>query len=190
MENDGCRERYHAYIRELNERFLAPAVLDPYFNALASSARPFLLRDRTMFFNLPYEVPVAPATEYGTVNALLDNLHQIHANLTAQLNGETDVFYASPVYRTLPNQANDPGRILGFLEENSPSLDPGITEKICAAYPAWCRENGRLCLDAGDPAEIAGAAVFFGAVFLCLICRGRFRRRPGKKKPNKKEMDM
>ena len=42
MEDESNREKYHAYIRELNEAFLSPERLEPYFNELAALVQPYL----------------------------------------------------------------------------------------------------------------------------------------------------
>ena len=65
---------------------------------------------------------------------------------------------------------------ISYLVRNySPRLDSEITEKICAAYPTWSRKQGRIPVDANDPAEIAIAALTFISLFLLLIIL--FRKR-------------
>ena len=68
-----------------------------------------------------------------------------------------------------------------FMMENSPSADPDITERVCAAYSEWCRSVGKIPFDADDPSEIALCLIVFCAVFLLTIAagrRGRVKKRP------------
>ena len=87
------------YLQEINDRFLAPEIMEPYLQELAALVAPFLSRDPTMLFNLPCETPVVPEKGYGSVGSLLYTLMEIHGNLEEQLNGSAHIFYA--------NHAND-----------------------------------------------------------------------------------
>lgn len=175
MEKEEYKERYHSYIKEINDTFLAPEHLDPYLNSLASAVQPYLERDRTILLNEPYSLPLRPSEGYGSVNVLLDTLHRIHRNLSDQLNGKTDSYYFNPVYfgsEDFPEgvvMQDDMEKILTYYVRKTPNYDPGITEKICGAYTDWLRKTGGVPLFADDPAEVAVAAAIFTSVFLLLV---------------------
>lgn len=183
MGNETYKKTYHDYIQQINENFLSPEQMDVRFNTLAAVVKPYLERDCTMLGNLAYEIPVTPREEPLTVNSLLETLHGIHENLTAQLNGETNVYCVDPESHTSSDQdgnvSADEGEktpeeelneTISFLARYySPRLDPDITEKICAAYPAWCRMKGQLLVDTDDPTEIAVAAALFASTFVFLL---------------------
>ena len=132
-----------------------------------------------MLCNRPNEIPED-----------LETLHEIYENLSAQLNGETDAYRVDPGAFLLPDEdgqdaadeeEHDPEeelrKSISFLVQRySPRLDPDITEKICDAYPAWCRANGRVPTDANDPLEIGIAAFFFAAAFVLLALPARKKR--------------
>ena len=184
MENEENRENYHKYLRQFNDGFLSQSAVDSYLNGLAAAAQPFFRRDATMFFNQPYELPLIPEeTRYGTLNSLLGVFHSIHENIEAQLNGETDLFHMSSAYESIGAvfRLDDTQGIMKFMMENSPSADPDITERVCAAYSEWCRSVGKIPFDADDPSEIALCLIVFCAVFLLMIAagrRGRVKKRP------------
>ena len=169
MQNETYKNNYHDYIRQINESFLSPEQMNARFNILAATVKPFLERDCTMLCNQPDEIPAAA----------LETLQEIHENLSAQLNGETDTYYVDPGSdgegTNTPDEGNkDPEEELNedlsfLIRHYSPHLDPDITEKICAAYPAWCRAQGKIPIDADDPVEIAVATAIFTSVFLLLI---------------------
>ena len=180
-EKEAYRDRYLGYVRQLNDAFLSPERLDPLFNRLAGQIRPYLLRDSSMFFNKPYSLPAQPEeNSYGTIGALLSILHRIHENLNDQLAGKTDVFYSVSAYPEGYDFTEDLDTIAAYFASNSPLLDPELPEKIRAAYPAWCRENGMLPLDADDPAEIAVSAAALTLAFAAAALFGR-RGKRGKK---------
>ena len=188
MENEENRETYHKYLRQLNDDFLSQSVVDPYLNGLASAAQPFFRRDATMFFNEPYELPLIPEeTRYGSLNSLLGVFHSIHENIEAQLNGETDLFHMSTAYGSVGAifSMYDTQGIMEFMMENSPSADPEITERVCDAYPAWCRSVGKIPFDADDPSEIVLCLTVFCAAFLLMVAAGRRRRE--KKSPTRQQ---
>lgn len=184
MENEENRENYHKYLRQFNDGFLSQSAVDSYLNGLAAAAQPFFRRDATMFFNQPYELPLIPEeARYGTLNSLLGVFHSIHENIEAQLNGETDLFHMSSAYESIGAvfSMDDTQGIMKFMMENSPSADPDITERVCAAYSEWCRNVGKIPFDADDPSEIALCLIVFCAVFLLMIAagrRGRVKKRP------------
>ena len=182
MKNAAYKKAYHDYIRQINDGFLAPELLDDRFNTLAAAVSPYLERDCTMLCNRPEEIPAA-----------LETLHEIHENLSAQLNGETDVYYVEPGFlssmdadgteaadeeeKDAEDELNE--SILSLVRDYSPRLDPDITEKICAADPTWRRAQGQIPIDADDPVEIAVAALIFISAFLVLIIlfRKKYKRR-------------
>ena len=169
MENEENRSLYHTYLRQFNDEFLAPSKIDPYFNLLAAAAQPYLQRDSAMFFNDPYELPLSPEeSRYGTLSSLLGSFHAIHENITAQLNGETDLFHMSPAFASIGTVFSmyDTQGITEFLLQHSPSADPEITDKICAAYPAWCRNMNIIPFDADNPTEIGLCLAIFCTAFL------------------------
>ena len=184
MENEENRENYHKYLRQFNDGFLSQSAVDSYLNGLAAAAQPFFRRDATTFFNQPYELPLIPEeTRYGTLNSLLGVFHSIHENIEAQLNGETDLFHMSSAYESIGAvfSMDDMQGIMKFMMENSPSADPDITERVCAAYSEWCRNVGKIPFDADDPSDIALCLIVFCAVFLLMIAagrRGRVKKRP------------
>lgn len=176
MQNESNREKYHAYIKEINDTFLDPAIMDPYFNEISRLLQPYLQRDHTIFINHPYDLPPEPEDIFGTIGSLLKTLHCIYDNLNAQLNGETDVFYVNPFHKEIP-PLDEFEALMQFIISNSPGLDFNITDKICAAYPTWCRQFGYIPFDADDPVEIAIAAGVFAVVSAFLIGLARRKRR-------------
>lgn len=180
MENEEYKERYHAYIKELNDTFLAPENVDPYLNSLATLVQPYLERDSTILLNEPYSLPLQPSEGYGTVNVLLDTLHKLHQNLSDQLSGKSDAYYYNPVYfgnEDFPEgviMQDNMEKILGYYIKNTPNYDPDITQKICDAYPEWCNSTRSIPLFADAPAELI---VSFGFFIVCFsFCLIRFRR--------------
>ena len=183
MEDENNREKYHAYIRELNEAFLAPARLEPYFNELAALVQPYLERDPTILINPPYSVPVQTDSGFGTVGGLLETLGYIYQNLYDQLDGKTDCFYYDPVYfgsDEYPEGVmlqDDFEGILSYYIEHTPNYDPEITDKICNAYSDWGRQTGRFLVNVEDPVELVVSTGIFLAALLCLIVFVRKNRR-------------
>lgn len=180
------RETYHAYIKELNDTFLSPSHIDPYLNSLAALVQPYLERDPTILINQPYTLPLQPADGYGTVPVLLDTLHKLHLNLEDQLSGKTKSYYYNPVFfgsEEFPEGVmlqDDIEKMLVYYVRQTPHYDPDIPEKICNAYPAWCRAQGKIPIDADDPEEIAVCAAVFTAAFLLLLLLKRKRIKRGK----------
>lgn len=185
MEDEKNRETYHNYIKELNDTFLAPEHIDPYLNSLAALVQPYLERDPTILLNEPYSLPIRPSEGFGTVNVLLNTIHKIHLNLSDQLSGKTQAYYYNPVY--FGNEDFPEGvmlqdnieKIMGYYVKQTPNYDPEITQKICDAYPEWCRRTGNSPLYTDDPAEIAVCAAVFTGTFLLLLLltRKRTKRR-------------
>ncbi|MBQ6118170.1 MAG: CotH kinase family protein [Clostridia bacterium] len=172
MKKEEYKRIYHDYIRQINDGFFSQELLDARFNALADAVNPYLERDFTMLCNRPEEIPAA-----------LETLRKIHENLSAQLNGETEVYNVDPgIFATSDEDGEGAAEeeekdaedelnesILFLARNDSPRLDPDITEKICAAYPSWRRTQGQIPFDADDPVEIAVAALVFLSVFFALI---------------------
>ena len=182
MAKEDNRERYHEYLRQLNDGFLAPSEIDPYINRLAAAAQPYLQRDVTIFFNDPYELPLtAEELRYGTLSSLFGSFHAIHENIAAQLNGETDLFHMSTALAGVETifSMYDIQGITEMLLNYSPSVDPEITEKIIAAYPAWCRSMDIIPFDADNPTEIVFCLIVLCTAFLLtviMIQKGHRRR--------------
>ena len=169
MREEQNRAKYHAYLQEINDRFLAPEIMEPYLQELAALVAPFLSRDPTMLCNLPFETPVVPEEGYGSVGSLLYTLTKIHGNLAEQLNGSVHVFYANPANDEILS-LEEADRRFEYLLQHSPTIDPDITDRICENYPAYCRKAGSPQSGAGDPLGtvivLAVSFVVFFAAFL------------------------
>ncbi len=179
MENEENRVLYHSYLRQFNEGFLSPSIIDPYLNRLAGAVQSFLQRDVTMVANVPYQLPLTPEeSEYGSLQSLLEVFHAIHENIEAQLNGKTSFFYTSTAYAGLSSMfnMNDMQEIIAFLTSNTPTVDPEITTKICAAYPVWCRSVGIIPFDSDNPIEIAFCLTIFCSEFFLVVMVSKMKR--------------
>ena len=160
MRSEENRERYHSYIRELCEGFLAPENFDPYFLSLTELLTPWLQRDGTIWFNWERQTPENAPELPVTFRALRDSVHRIRENLLAQLAGTEDRFYVSPALEQARQEIDDE---MAFVAQNSFSINMDITGDICQGYTAYCRRRGIARFATGDPAETAAAAAVFAA---------------------------
>ena len=176
MREEQNRAKYHAYLQEINDRFLAPEIMEPYLQSLAALVAPFLSRDVTMVFDLPYETSVTPDEGYDPIGFLLFTLTKIHENLAEQLNGSAHVFYANSTNDKAlsPEEVN---RRIEYLIQNSPTIDPDITDHICENYSAYCRKMGIVQIGVNDPLETAAAAIVFAVSFLVIAALTRQKSR-------------
>lgn len=165
MQKEENKALYHTYLKEINEHFLDPETMDPYVQSLASLISPYLLRDHTMFFNAPYELPVTPEEDLGSVGAFLQTLHRIHDNLSAQLNGTEDVFYSNPAHQDMPAAEDDFDQFMAYLLANSPSVNLNITKEICGSYSSYCQKRG---IDYADASAELPIAVILFVGFVCI----------------------
>ena len=168
MQKEENKKLYHLYLNEINENFLKPEILDPYFQSLASLVSPYLLRDPTIFFNTPYGLPVAPEEGVGTIGSLLLTLHEVYENLSAQLNGSADVFYINQAHEAIP-PTEEFQEMIAYIMDHSPGVNLNITDAICVGYTAYCRSRGINHFATGDPAEFLFAAFFFAVTVFVLI---------------------
>ena len=169
MQDDNNREIYHAYLEKINDHFLDPEIMEPYFQSMVALVSPYLSRDHTMSFNLPFEMPVVQEEGYGTVGSLLSTLTNIHDNLAEQLHGSEHVFYVNPVWNDIPSEEEYARRIDYFLQ-NSPAMDLHITNRICANYSFYCLGLWGSRLVAENPIELAVAFVVFIFAFCAMFC--------------------
>ena len=185
MQDENNRRIYHAYLEEINDRFLDPEIMEPYFQSMAALVAPYLTRDRTMSFNLPVEMPVVQEEGYGTLGSLLLTLTNIHDNLAKQLNGSEYVFYVNPAWGNIPS-GEDMNRRIDYFLQHSPTIDRNITNRICAGYSFHCLKSWSSRLAAGNPIEMAVAFVIFTVAFftMCLFFR-RSAREPHIQKERK-----
>lgn len=183
MKNPENRELYHGYIRQINEHFLAPEVIDPLYQSLAFLIKPYLLRDHTIYINNPYDLPIVPEENgYGSLETFLFTLHQYHDNLEAQLNGSEDTFYRNTGPDPFPS-INEMSQLIDYLVQISPTVDTDITKKICVGYSAYCRNRGISHFATGDPAEYTIAFILFAIVFgVVLFCVWRPSERSDRRK--------
>lgn len=136
MQNPENREKYHAFIREINDTFLSPERIEPYLLSLIRQVAPYLLRDRTIFRNV---TDLEKAMTTGNVlysENLLAVLDEIHIQLQAQLDGELDAFYLNEDRFVLPEMI-EYTEWLDALETSAEGYDATIVEDVCDAYPAW-----------------------------------------------------
>ena len=181
MRDPANKEKYHAYIREINDTFLSPANVTAMLTALAEKTAPYLARDCTIYCRTEQPEPGAPAENGYSFAALSETLLRIHENLNAQLNGETDRFYENPERDRL-NEAVENDGLDAFFMQYSPTVDPSVAERICKAYPAWRLqadfrrepEQARAYLIAG--AAFAGGAAVLAVSFIIPRLRRRGRR--------------
>lgn len=162
MQKEENRERYHGYIREICDGFLAPAVFDPYFTSLAARALPYLERDHTVWFNWETQAPEDAPDLPVTFRSLQTIVHEIHRNLLAQLDGSADRFYVSPTLEELREEIGDE---MVYVVRNTFTMDRKITRKICKGYTSYCRSRGISRFETGDPAEAVTAGAFFALSF-------------------------
>ena len=167
MQDDNNRKIYHAYLEEINHRFLDPEIMEPYFQSMVALVAPYLSRDHTMAFNLPFEMPVVQEEGYGTLGSLLLTLRNIHDNLAKQLNGSEHVFYVNPAWGNIPSE-EDMNRRIDYFLQNSPAIDRNITNRICAGYPFYCLRLWGSRLAAENPTETAVAFIIFIVAFLAM----------------------
>ena len=183
MQDENNRRIYHAYLEEINDRFLDPEIMGPYFQSMVALVAPYLSKDRTMSFNLPFEMPVVPEEGYGTLGSLLLTLTNIHDNLTNQLNGSESIFYVNPAWGNIPS-GEDMDRRIDYFLQSSPTIDRDITNRICAGYFFYCLRSCGSQLAAVNPIELAAAFIIFTAAFFTMYF---FFRRSARKNHTRKE---
>ena len=171
MRNPEYKERYHAYIRQICESFLAPEHLHPYVTQLVETLAPYLERDVSMFLNTettPQDLLTAREMQYSP---LLYTLDQYYLSLTDQLDGKSTERYYDPQTENYVFDMSGEG-ITAFMTEYSPKMDPTLSKRIQSAYAGW-REK---YLDGGVPDVyyeygIAGAVFAAGAAVLAVSFR-------------------
>ena len=168
MQDENNRKMYYAYLEEINDRFLNPETMEPYFQSMASLVAPYLSKDCTMPFNLPYELPVVPEEGYGNIGSLLSTLTNIHDNITKQLQGSEHVFYSNPAWKNLPPEEEFDRRIDYFLQ-NSPRIDLHITNQICINYSFYCFKLLHSRMAATSPIELTVALAIFVVTFCAVF---------------------
>lgn len=139
MQNPENREKYHAYIRQINDSFLSPERIKPYLLSLIQQVAPYLLRDRTIFRNVP---DLEKALTEGTVlysENFLAVLDEIHTQLQAQLDGKLDAFYLNEDRFVLPDLFT-PSEWFDALSQSAEDYDASIVSDVCDAYAGWHRD--------------------------------------------------
>ena len=91
--------------------------------------------------------------------ALQNNLHRIHENLNAQLDGAESVFYIDHFSDGLVG-ADTGAAYADFFVPLSPLLDAGLTKKICMAAPFFGLTVSKWIIITVFAAA-AGTGVFF-----------------------------
>ena len=171
MQNPAHREKYHAIIREINDTFLAPERVKPYLLSLIRQIAPYLLRDRTIFRNVPdLEKAMTTGNVLYTDN-LLAVLDEIHIQLRAQLDGKIDSFYLNPDRFVLPDMT-DHNDWFDALSTQTQGYDASVVEDVCDAYPDW---HGGFVRDELFHArkDFFIAAIVFAPCFMIVLFRRR-----------------
>lgn len=132
--------RYHAYIRQIAEEFLAPERMDGLFSALLEAAAPYLPRDHSILLNRETVLDDLTAEDPNDPLNLRYSIEKTRGNLLAQLDGTEKVFYVNEAYiKLLISQTTIPDVLRGFETD---SVDPLLPQKIKEAYPAWQKAHG------------------------------------------------
>lgn len=139
MRNPENREKYHAYLREINDTFLSPERVKPYLLSVVRQVAPYLLRDRTIFRNVPdLETAMTSGSVLYTDN-LLAVLDEIHRQLADQLDGKIDSFYLNEDRFVLPDLF-EYSEWMEALSQSTETYNPAIVEEVCDAYALWRRD--------------------------------------------------
>ena len=136
MRNPAYKERYHAYLREICDGFLAPEHLHPYVTSLVETLTPYLARDVSMFLNTdttPRDLLTARSMQYSP---LLYTLDRYYESLTDQLDGKSTERYYDPESGALQITMTGEG-IASFLLPYSPKMDPTLPQRIQDGYADW-----------------------------------------------------
>ena len=138
MQNPENREKYHAYIRQINDTFLSPERIQPYLRSLIREVAPYLLRDRTIFRNVPdLETAMTSGNVLYSEN-LAAVLDEIHTQIQDQLDGKIDAFYLNTDRFVLPDMI-DYTEWMDALSQSTDNYNASVVEAVCDAYPVWRR---------------------------------------------------
>ena len=186
MRNPENREKYHAYIRRINDTFLSPERVRPYLLSLIRQLEPYLLRDRTIFLNVPDLEKAMTSGNVLYTDNLLAVLDEIHLQLRDQLDGKLASFYLNTDRFVLPDMI-DHSEWFDALSQSREGYDASVVKDVCDAYPAWHSAFVKHDLFHVRRDFFIAAAVF-APCFLIVLFRRRIlygiqARIAGKRKP-------
>ncbi len=185
MKTPKNKEKYHSYIRELNEGFLKPEHLQKRYNGLLNVLEPYLERDRSVFLKGSTTVSELRSGGSAPPNNLLYTLNGMYENLNAQLDGTASTYFRTEIDSGL--NVTSLKALVKYYEKNSPQYDASLPKKIKKAYYPWAKSVG---LDVkpdhsyvlGTVISVLGAAAAAAVVFAVI-------RSKRKKAVSKKEAD-
>ena len=171
MRDPENREKYHAYLRQINDTFLSPERMRPYLLSVIRQVAPFLERDQTIYGRrTDLETMMTTGTEYGTEN-LLAAVEDMHRQLQEQLDGKTDRFSFNEDLFTLPEYEEYEDWLNQFAQ-SAEGYDATVLDRVCDGYGAWLAvflKNGLF--DAEKDFFIS--AMIFAPCFLFVLFRRR-----------------
>ena len=171
MKNPENREKYHAYIRQINDTFLSPARIKPYLLSIIRQVAPYLRRDHTIFRNVP---DLEKAMTTGNVifsENLLAVLDEAHRQIQDQLDGKIDSYYLNEERFVMPD-LQDPQSWFEAMSQSADGYDASIVDRVCDGYEGWHKDFVKHDLFRVRKDFFLAAAVFVPCFLLVL-----FRRR-------------
>lgn len=135
MKSAENKTKYHRYIRELNEGFMKPELLEQRYNDILDALAPYLPKDSSIFLNSETTISELRGSNSTPPNNLLYTLHGIYNNLNAQLDGTENTFFKTEIDSGLYVSSFD--KLIKYYQKHSPLYDSSLPKKIQKNYQSW-----------------------------------------------------
>ncbi len=170
MRDPENRAKYHEYIREINDTFLAPERIKPYLLSIIRRIAPYLERDHTIYGKTPdLEKAMTTGTELYSEN-LLAVLIEMHKQLHEQLDGKAELFYFNDTVFTMPTILQS-WEWYEALTTSTEDYNSAIVDQVCDGYTGWLSGFIRHDLFPAQKGFFLSALLFVPCLLIVLFWR-------------------